>query len=259
MPALTAVEVRGAAPGTRELDLLAPGRTVQRADAILLTGGSAFGLRAADGVMQALAAEGRGVPTPAIPVPIVPAAVIYDLAVGAPVAPTADDGAEALRAAGPLSRVETGTVGAGTGARWGSVRPELDARSGGFAMAQSAVADGSVTALVVLNAHGEVTPEDDPRPRLIETPGQPAFGQSTTLIAVVTDVPCDHDTLLRLCIAAHDALARVVWPSHTLVDGDVAFASATSEGVMDRRLLLPLAMATELAVEAAIRSAAGIV
>jgi L-aminopeptidase/D-esterase-like protein len=256
-PALTAVEVRGAAPGTRELDLLAPGRTVQRADAILLTGGSAFGLRAADGVMQALAAQGRGVPTPAIPVPIVPAAVIYDLALGEPIAPTPEDGAVALRKAVPLSRAETGAVGAGTGARWGSIRRDIAARIGGFGIGQVPVADGRVTAFVVLNAHGEVLPGDDPRPRLLTTSRQPAFGQSTTLIAVVTDIACNHDTLLRLCIAAHDALARTVWPSHTLVDGDVAFASTMTEGMPDPYQQLPLAMATELAVEAAIRAAAG--
>ena len=120
-PALTAAEVRGAAPGTRELDLLQPGRTVRRADAILLTGGSAFGLRAADGVMTALANVQRGFPTPAIPVPIVPAAVIFDLANVQPEIPSADDGAMALRTAAPLSQAETGQVGVGTGAQWGKI------------------------------------------------------------------------------------------------------------------------------------------
>jgi len=255
-PALTAVEVRGAAPGTRELDLLAPGRTVQRADAILLTGGSAFGLRAADGVMTALANLGRGFPTPAIPVPIVPAAVIFDLAHGEPIAPTPSDGAAALDHAVPVSQTEVGAVGAGTGARWGRVRRDVGTQAGGFGAGQTTVANGSVTAFVVLNAHGAVLPGDDPRPSLLAAPHQPAFGQSTTLIAVVTDLPCDHDALLRLCVSAHDALARVVWPSHTLVDGDVAFASTIAEGRADRALQLPLAMATELAVEAAIRVAA---
>ncbi len=99
-PTLAAVEVRGAAPGTRELDLLGPGRMVQRADAILLTGGSAFGLAAADGVVGALAEAGRGFPTSAGPVPIVPAAVIFDLSIGTAKAPDAAFGRAAAAQAG---------------------------------------------------------------------------------------------------------------------------------------------------------------
>jgi L-aminopeptidase/D-esterase-like protein len=252
-PALTAVEVRGAAPGTRELDLLAPGRTVQRADAILLTGGSAFGLRAADGVMRSLAERGRGFPTPAGPVPIVPAAVIFDLATGSPVAPTADDGAAALNAATELSRVATGALGAGTGARWGAILGRDRARPGGFGMAQVDIAGGTVTALAVVNAFGVVAPQDDPRSEYLEPMSSaPPFGQSTTLMAVVTDVPCTHDVLTRLCVAAHDALARTIWPSHTLVDGDVAFASSLTESPTPAEAMLPLAIATELATEAAL-------
>ena len=257
-PALTAAEVRGAAPGTRELDLLAPGATVQRADAILLTGGSAFGLRAADGVMTSLATMGRGFPTPAIPVPIVPAAVIFDLANVQPEIPTADDGALALRTAAPLSEVETGQVGVGTGATWGKIRGPEGTRPGGFAPAQVAVLGGTVTAAVVVNAFGVVMPADDPRPFAIDAIGTaPPFGQNTTLMVVITDVACGHDALTRMCVAAHDALARVVWPSHTVADGDVAFASTVNAGETDPTTLLPLMMATELAVEEAIRAACG--
>jgi L-aminopeptidase/D-esterase-like protein len=255
-PALTAAEVRGAAPGTRELDLLAPGRTVQRADAIVLTGGSAFGLRAAEGVMSALANLGRGIPTPAIPVPIVPAAVIFDLANVQAEIPNPDDGATAFRTAQPLSRAETGRVGVGTGARWGAILGDRGIRDGGFAMAQVVVAGGSVTAMVVVNALGIVDPETDPRPDVLDAMVDPPFGQNTTLMAVVTDVACGHDTLMRMCVAAHDALARVIWPSHTIADGDVAFASTVTEGRDDPRLVLPLTMATEIAVERAIRAAA---
>jgi L-aminopeptidase/D-esterase-like protein len=257
-PALTAVEVRGAAPGTRELDLLAPGRTVQRADAILLTGGSAFGLRAADGVMQALAAQGRGVPTPAVPVPIVPAAVIFDLANESPDIPTADDGAHALRSARPLSEVETGLVGAGTGARWGAIRGAEAAHAGGLGIAQIDVAGGTVTAIAVVNAYGVVSPERDPRPDVLHNVSlEPPIGQSTTLMAVITDLPCSHGMLVRLCVSAHDALARMIWPSHTVADGDVAFASTINEGPVDARTTLPLTLATELAMEMAILRAAG--
>lgn len=258
-PTLTAAEVRGAAPGTRDLDLLAPGRTVQRADAILLTGGSAFGLRAADGVMQALANLGRGVPTPAIPVPIVPAAVIFDLANGQPEVPTVDDGATAFRTAQPLSQAETGQVGVGTGARWGSMLGPEQSRPGGFAMSQIEVAGGTVTAFVVVNAFGAILPEQDPRPLVLDSLGDNSpFGQNTTLMAVVTDVTCGHDVLTRMCVAVHDGMARTIWPSHTIADGDVAFASTVNEGPTDPATVLPLSIATELAVETAIRSIAAV-
>lgn len=252
-PALTAAEVRGAAPGTRELDLLQPGRTVQHADAILLTGGSAFGLRAADGVMTALANLQRGFPTPAIPVPIVPAAVIFDLANVQPEIPSPDDGALALRTAAPLSDVEVGQVGAGTGAQWGKITGTP--KDGGFYLAQTSVAGGSVTAAVVVNAMGEIDPEIDPRGSAIDAMTQGEFGSNTTLISVITDVPCSHETLQRMCISAHDALARVIWPSHTVADGDVAFASTVGGKAYNPDVTLPLGLATELAVETALRAA----
>lgn len=252
-PALTAAEVRGAAPGTRELDLLQPGQTVQRADAILLTGGSAFGLRAADGVMTALANMQRGFPTPAIPVPIVPAAVVFDLANVQPEIPSADDGALALRTATPLPEVETGQVGVGTGAQWGKITGTP--RDGGFYLAQAEVAGGTVTAAVAINAMGEIDPERDPRGPAIDAMAQGVFGTNTTLISVITDVPCGHETLQRMCVSAHDALARVIWPSHTVSDGDVAFASTVSMAPGDPALTLPLCLATELAVETALRAA----
>jgi L-aminopeptidase/D-esterase-like protein len=255
-PALTAVDVRGAAPSTRELDLLTPGRTVQAADAILLTGGSAFGLRAADGVMRSLADRGRGFTTPAGPVPIVPAAVIYDLTVGEPVAPEAADGSRALLDAAPLSEVRQGQVGAGTGATWGKILPG-DRREGGIGIAQLKVGAGLVTAVVVLNASGSL--ETDQRLALLdfdrETSGP---GQATTLISVITSTTCDHGTLTRMCVAAHDALARKVIPTHTMLDGDVAFATTVSAGPIEPRHGLRLCMATEVAVEAALMRAAGL-
>lgn len=252
-PAFTAAEVRGAAPGTRELDLLQPGRTVQRADAIVFTGGSAFGLRTVDGVTSTLANLGRGFPTPAIPVPIVPAAVIFDLANVQPEIPSSDDGATALRTATPLSEVETGQVGAGTGAQWGKILGE--GQDGGFYISQESVAGGTVTACVVVNALGVIDPAHDPRPMALAAMSDPGFGHNTTLIAVITDVPCSHDTLQRMCVSAHDALARVIWPSHTVADGDVAFASTVGGAAESTELTLPLCLATELAVEAALRQA----
>lgn len=252
-PTLTAAEVRGAAPGTRELDLLQAGRTVQRADAILLTGGSAFGLRAADGVMNTLANLKRGFPTPAIPVPIVPTAVIFDLANVQPEIPSADDGALALRTATPLSQVDTGQVGVGTGAQWGKISGHP--RDGGFYLAQTEVAGGTVTAAVVVNAMGEIDPVIDPRGPALEAMTDPGFGHNTTLIAVVTDIACSHQTLQRMCVSAHDALARVIWPSHTVADGDVAFASTVGGSADSTDLTMPLCLATELSVELALRAA----
>lgn len=251
--ALTAVDVRGAAPGTRELDLLAPGQAVQSADAILLTGGSAFGLRAAEGVVAGLQAIGRGYPTPAGPVPIVPAAVIFDLAIGDPIAPGIDHGRHAFDTAMPLSETEQGAIGAGTGAHWGAISGTP--RQGGVGIAQHPVAGGTVTAIVVLNAFGSLT--DDFRPALVGA-DLAGFGpgRATSLMAVVTDIACDHGTLLRMTVAAHDALARKVIPAHTLLDGDIAFASTLTRGSADVATNLRLCLATELAMEEAITRAA---
>jgi len=250
--ALTAAEVRGAAPGSRELDALAPGRLEQRVDAIVLTGGSAFGLQAADGVAKELARRGRGYPTSTGPVPIVPAAVIFDLATGTRTSPTSENGRDALNAARPLSAVEQGAVGAGTGARWDKFAPE--SRRGGLGIAQVAFEEHLVTALVVLNAMGVVRDRGpDPRPGLLAgRTGQFGSLEATSLISVVTSAPCDHGSLTRMCVAAHDALARMVVPAHTMLDGDVAFASTIEDGPRNTELSMHVSMATELAVEEAI-------
>lgn len=254
--ALTAVEVRGAAPGTRELDALAPGRLEQHANAIVLTGGSAFGLRAADGVAQELADRGVGYATSAGPVPIVPAAVIFDLSFGDPVAPEAEHGRRALGAVLPLSQVTQGLTGAGIGARWNKLGGTV--RQGGLGIAQARLDDHLVTAVVVLNAMGAVRGhEPDARNAfLASTPSPAGPGEATTLISVVTSMPCTHGTLTRMCISAHDALARMVIPAHTVFDGDVAFASTLTEGARTAQATLRLTLATELAVEAAILRAA---
>ena len=256
-PALSAVEVRGSAPGSRELDCLAPGRLEQHANAIVLTGGSAFGLAAADGVARELASRGIGFQTAAGPVPIVPAAVIFDLTNGEPVSPTAEHGRLALLDGRPLSGVAQGKVGAGTGATWNKIAGSPLA--GGIGIAQEQLDGHLVTALVVLNALGAVTGvADDPRRAVlaaVATPSAPR--EATTLIAVVTDFPCDHGVLTRLCVAAHDGLARMVWPAHTLFDGDTAFATTLVEGESTPQGRLRLGIAVELAVEAAIAKSAG--
>ena len=126
-------------------------------------------------------------------------------------------------------------------------------------MAQIGVPGGTVTALVVLNAFGVVLPDQDPRPGVLDVVRrEPPFGQNTTLMVLVNDIPCGHDVLTRMCVAAHDALARTVWPSHTIADGDVAFASTVNEGAADPGVTLSLTIASELVVEKAIRAASKI-
>lgn len=223
---VASAEVRGGGPASRELDLLAVDKTVQRVDAVLLTGGSAFGLAAADGVMTALEAAGRGVPTPAGPVPIVPTLAIFDLAVGrSDVRPRAEHGAAAVAAA--ATGFETGLVGAGVGATVAKIRG-LDAiRPGGFVVATARAGDVCVSALVVVNAFGDVG-----SPVGLEAPTAEAFafarpGENTTIGCVVTNARLDKVGCLVLAQGAHDGLARVVVPPHTRYDGDAFVACAT--------------------------------
>lgn len=261
--ALTAVEVRGAAPGSLNTAMLEPGMAAQRLDALVLTGGSAFGLRTADGVMDALQERGRGLPFGGTTVPLVAGAVIFDLMTGDPVAPSVSDGRAALDAAQPLSHLTSGRFGVGTGARLGGIGGPERIRRGGFGVAQVELGFGSVTAFVVVNALGPTVAETlgrgevDPRITFIERveSAEVPSGQNTTLMALVTDIPCPHDILMRCCVAAHDALARVIVPAHTVADGDIAFASTLREGTIDQAHGMALTFACELAIEAALRNA----
>jgi L-aminopeptidase/D-esterase-like protein len=226
-PNVAAVETRGAAPGSRETALLEPGMLVEQVQAIVLSGGSAFGLAAADGVMGELERLGRGHPTQAGPVPIVPAAVVYDLAEGdAAVRPRPEHGAAAFRAvsAGP---VERGRIGAGTGctvAKWRGLR--LPGGLGSWAVQ----GDGfTVGALVVLNAVGDIfTLEGRSLTGGAAIPGiprqLPATGENTTLVVVATDARIGRSDLTRLAVRGHDALAVCIRPVHTRFDGDTCFA-----------------------------------
>jgi L-aminopeptidase/D-esterase-like protein len=231
-PNRVVLEVRGAAPGTREAALLRPGMLIETIQAILLTGGSAFGLAAADGVMRALEAEGRGHPTPAGPVPIVPAAVVYDLWNGDPaIRPGPDEGAAAY-AARTTEPVRNGAVGAGAGAMIGIWRGAP--RPGGLGSASVTVGGATVGVLVVLNATGDVFALDGtpltggPHETLPpETP--PIPGTATTLVAVATDAALSKSDLTRLTVRAHDALAACVRPTHTRYDGDAVFAVSCGE------------------------------
>jgi L-aminopeptidase/D-esterase-like protein len=260
------VDVRGGAPGTRETALLGAGRLVGRADALVLTGGSAFGLAAADGVMRYLMEQGRGFPTGVMPVPIVPAAVIFDLANGAAVWPDADDGYEAAVNAVPLSPFSSRRIGAGTGAtvakRAGGATP------GGIGVAAVTSGDVTVTAIVVLNALGDIVDPQTGAP--LATAGDPEdrgrlarelvlsgevtarSGENTTIGAILVEGVADRETLQRCCVAAHDGLARCVWPAHTPFDGDTFFAVAHRTGNLTAAETLRITTATEIAVERAI-------
>jgi L-aminopeptidase/D-esterase-like protein len=260
-PNVTTVEVRGGAPGSRETDLLAPGRRVEQVQAILLTGGSAFGLAAADGVMAELATEGRGHPTLGGPVPIVPAAVVYDLMVGdGSVRPGPEEGALAFRNAGDQP-VEMGLVGAGTGTTVAKWRGMEYAVAGGIGTALHEIGGAKVGALAVLNSVGDVFTLDglaltggdhfpsEPRP-----PEDPLL-TNTTLVVVATDARLSRTELMRLCVRAHDGVGACVRPAHTAFDGDVVFATSCGEVEADVTVVAEGAfIATGRAIEAAIKA-----
>lgn len=226
-------EVRGGAPATREFDLLVPGRLVRHVDAVLLTGGSAFGLAAADGVVAACAAAGVGFATAAGPVPVVIGMALYDLAVADPaVRPGPAEGAAAWHAAGG-GPVATGRVGAGTGATTGKWRGPAAARSGGLGCATRAAGDLVVAAVAAVNAAGDVLgPGEEPGAELhglVPPPMARPFGTSTTIGVVVTNGRLDELGCLAAAQGAHDGLARAVHPPHLSVDGDAVVAVATGE------------------------------
>ena len=261
-PNVTTGEVRGAAPGTRETALLAPGMKVETVQAIALCGGSAFGLAAADGVMAALEADGRGYPTPAGVVPIVPAAVLFDRNIGDPQArPDAAAGAAAYRAA-TTAPVEMGCVGAGTGAVLAGWRGPQFRRKGGVGAASVQLNGVTVGALVVVNAVGDAFTLEglpltggDPVP-LAAPPVRPQPMQSTTLVVLATDAALDRAVLTRVCVRAHDALAVCLRPSHTRYDGDAVFAASCGRLPGDPDVVAEAAFAVVgRSIEAAVRAA----
>ncbi len=232
-PNVTAAEVRGGAPGSRELALLQLGRSVESVQAIVLTGGSAFGLASADGVVRQLETEGRGHPTLVGNVPIVPAGVIYDLAVGrSDVRPGPDEGASAYLAASGAP-VQSGRIGAGMGATVAGWRgKQIPGGIGSFSMD---VEDSIIGVLVVVNAVGDLfTLEGTPitggphRPSWPTSP--PPIGENTTLVVIATTAALDRAGLGRVMIRAHDALGACIRPSHTRYDGDMTFSVSTGSG-----------------------------
>lgn len=242
------VDQRGGAPGTRETDLLRPMHLVQHVHAVLLAGGSAYGLDAAGGVMRWLEEQGIGFDTPVAKVPIVPAAIIFDLDVGsAQIRPDAAMGARAAQAAS-ADPVTEGCVGAGAGARVGMVMGPLLATKSGLGSAVIDLGEGLlVGALMVVNAAGDVIGEDGAILAGVRQPpdGEGFFGAmnllrgaaklalpggvtSNTVIGVVaTNALLTKEEANKVAQMAHDGLARAVRPAHTLHDGDTIFALAT--------------------------------
>lgn len=260
--AVASVDVRGAAPGTRETDLLQPGRTVERVHAIVLSGGSAFGLAAADGVMSYLADHGVGFSTDWRNIPIVPAAVIFDLSVGDPnAAPSANSGLHACIDAEAGSLCGQGRFGAGTGA---TVAKMLGAsKPGGIGTASLTLpGGGTIGALAVVNAIGDIVGADGASltgtasivSEVLQNglPQPPVDGQNTTLVVVATDVVLTKTQAHRLSEVVHDGFAHAIRPVHTAMDGDTAFVVSTGN-VKEHPVVLEIA-AVEV-VAAAIRAA----
>jgi len=274
------VDVRGAAPGSRETDLLRPENTVQQVHALLLSGGSAFGLDAAGGVMRWLRERGHGLVVGTARVPIVPAAVIFDLWLGDPtLTPDADAGYAACEAAG-LSAAR-GSVGAGAGATVGKLLGPQWAMKGGLGQSSLRVGETTLSALAVVNAVGDVIDPasgrvfagargEDGRPRgtvqaLLHgtAPLRPIAGSATTLAVVATDAALDKAQATKLAQIAHDGLARSINPVHQPSDGDIVFSLATgtakAAGPVDLGLLgVMAAEALARAVVDAVQSAHGL-
>jgi L-aminopeptidase/D-esterase-like protein len=264
-----AVDVRGGAPGTRETDLLDPANSVRYVDAVLLSGGSAFGLAAADGVMRWLEEQGRGVAMDGGVVPIVPGAVIFDLPVGGwQCRPTADFGYAAAASAGTDFAV--GNAGAGVGARAGVLK-------GGLGTASLMLPDIGVTvgAVVAVNAAGNVVDPATGLPwmaHLIKEFGlvPPPAAQiaalaerdrelgplNTTIAVVATDAALSPAACQRVAVAAHDGLAHTIRPAHTPIDGDTVFALATGAVEVQPAADVPSSMSPETKLVAAIGAAA---
>jgi len=257
--------VRGGAPGTRETDLLRPGMLVQEANAILLTGGSAFGLAAADGVVSYLEEAGIGFVTEVARVPIVPAAVLFDLGVGdARARPGPAEGRAACEAASD-GDVAEGNVGAGTGATVAKLFGIEHAVKGGIGTASAEDGDLVVGVLAAVNALGEIVDDDGEliaasripeRPETI--PGSSPAG-NTTLLVVATNAALSRERAHLLAQAAHEGISAAIRPAHTIWDGDTAFTLATGGVEAEQRAVEALAVtATRDAIRRAVLAAEGV-
>ncbi|TAK56859.1 MAG: peptidase S58 family protein [Dehalococcoidia bacterium] len=269
-PAVAGGDVRGGAPGTRETDLLRPGRLVERVNAIVLAGGSAYGLAAADGAVRFLAERGRGYVIASGVVPIVPAAILFDLGIGrADRWPTADAGYRA--AAKAARRTAEGNVGAGTGATVAKALGREGAVKGGLGTASERGHNGLIAgALAAVNAVGDII--DPATGRTIAAPrrddgsfddtteilrdgrasAREAVGENTVLVVVATNAALTKEQANRLATVCHDGIARTVRPAHTQADGDAVFVLATGDQTADGADYRALEALATLAVERAI-------
>ncbi len=282
--ATAAVDVRGAAPGTRETDLLACGNLVEKVHAILLAGGSAWGLAAATGAVQWLEEQGIGLDTGYGKLPLVPAAVLFDLPLGdARIRPDAESGYRACQHASAKPGA-AGNIGAGAGASVGKLYGSNCAMKGGAASASITVRGVTVGALVACNAVGDII---DPATATLlagsrtapdqlllrhstqallqgQSPGFALPGVNTTIGIIATDAALTRPQTQHLAVAAHTGLARCISPVHTQLDGDTLFALSTGTTQQDSTaidmvtLAAMAAHATSMAVLRAIRAAQGI-
>ncbi len=271
--AVAGVDVRGAAPGTRETDLLHPSNLVDKVHAIMLAGGSAWGLEAATGAVRWLEERGVGLDVAVGRLPIVPAAVLFDLLVGdMRIRPDAAAGYAACAAAASTDPAE-GNVGAGTGAVVGKVFGIQHAMKGGVGTASVTVDGITVGALIACNALGDVIDPDtaqvmagartddgrglrDTRRALLRgQPPQPLLaGTNTTIGVVATDAILTKAQAHRLAIAAHDGLARSINPVHTMSDGDTLFSLGTGRAGKSLGMMVLATMAAEATARATARA-----
>ncbi len=277
--AVASVDVRGGAPATRETDVLRPGNLVDRVHGVLLSGGSAFGLDAAAGVMRWLEEHGHGFPVRTGVVPIVAAAALFDLALGSPDGrPDAAAGYAACKAAS-AEPVAEGSVGAGAGATVGKALDMERAVRGGIGTAAERTASGvTVAALMAVNAWGEVVDPDTARviagPRAdkrgfadtieivrARPPLSPFTSENSTLGVIATNATLTKEDCARLATMGHAGMARAIRPVHTPVDGDILFALATCESAAETDLVqlgALAARAVERAVVRAVQTATGL-
>ena len=271
--AVAGVDVRGAAPGTRETDLLHPSNLVDKVHAIMLAGGSAWGLEAATGAVRWLEERGVGLDVAVGRLPIVPAAVLFDLLVGdMRIRPDAAAGYAACAAASSADPAE-GNVGAGAGAVVGKVFGIQHAMKGGVGTASVTVDGVTVGALIACNALGDVIDPDtghvmagartddgqgmrDTRRALLRgQPPQPLLaGTNTTIGVVATDAILTKVQAHRLAIAAHDGLARSINPVHTMSDGDTLFSLGTGRAGKSLGMMVLATMAAEATARATVRA-----
>ena len=267
------VDVRGGAPGTRETELLDPVNTVQRVHAVVLSGGSAFGLDAASGVIRYLDEKRVGFAMGDVIVPIVVGAVIYDLGVGDPtIRPGPDCGYRAATRA-DTAVPEEGNVGAGAGATVGKLRGRARAMKGGVGTASITLPSGlTVAALVTVNAVGDVIdPETGSVIAGVRTPdgrgladarelirsgstSEPRSGQNTTLGVVATNATLTQAEVTKVAQMAQDGFARTIYPAHTPGDGDTVFSLATGAYTGPASVLTIGALAADMTAQAIVRA-----